>query len=78
MFLLLKKSAAFVISSAFQPDLTGICTYFTRWLICTTSLLQIHMIFAKSYAFYELPIRMNMNEWPTPKPPCHWGLEKSY
>ncbi len=36
------------------PDLTPIRTYFTRWLIRTTSLIQIHMIFAKSYVFYEL------------------------
>ncbi len=27
---------------------------FLRWLIRTTSLVQIHMIFAKSYVFYEL------------------------
>ncbi len=63
-----------------QPDLTAICTYFTRWIIRTTSLAQIHMIFAKSYVFYELPIRMNLYEWPTPKPApkptCHWGLDK--
>ncbi len=47
-----------------------------------TSLVQIHTNFAKSYVFYELPIYMNLNEWPTPnpapKPTCHWGLEKSY
>ncbi len=42
-----------------QPDLTAIRTYFTRWLISTTSRVQIHTIFAKSYVFYELPIRMN-------------------
>ncbi len=40
------------------------------------------MIFAKSYKFYKLPIRMNLNEWPTPnpapKPTRHWGLDKSY
>ncbi len=24
------------------------------------------MIFAESYVFYELPIRMNLYEWPTP------------
>ncbi len=45
-----------------------------------TSLVQIHMIFAKSYVFYELPIRMNLYEWPTPnpapKPTRHWGLDK--
>ncbi len=48
----------------------------------TTSLVQIQMIFAKSYVFYELPIRMNLYEWPTPnpapKPTHHWGLDKSY
>ncbi len=47
-----------------------------------TSLVQIHMIFAKSYVFYELPIRMNLYEWPTPnpapKPTRHWGLDKLY
>ncbi len=36
----------------------------------------------KSYIFYELPIRMNLYEWPTPnpapKPTHHWGLDKSY
>ncbi len=57
----------------FQPDLTA---------IRTTSLVQIHMIFSKSYVFYELPIRMNLYEWPTPnpapKPTRHWGLDKSY
>ncbi len=37
-----------------QPDLMAICTYFTRWLIRTTSLVQNHKIFAKSYVFYEL------------------------
>ncbi len=68
-----------------QPDLTAIRTYFTRWLIVwirTTSLIQIHTIFVKSYVFYELPIRMNLYEWPTPnpapKPTRHWGLDKSY
>ncbi len=45
-----------------QPDLTAIRTYFTRWLIRTTSLIQIHTIFAKSYLFYELAIRMNLYE----------------
>ncbi len=34
------------------------------------------------YVFYELPIRMNLYEWPTPnpapKPTRHWGLDKSY
>ncbi len=64
-----------------QPDLTAICTYFTRWLIRTTSLVQIHTIFAKSYVFYELSNRMNLYEWPTPnpapKPNRHWGLDKS-
>ncbi len=49
-----------------KPDLTAIRTYFTRWLIRTTSLVQIHAIFAKSYVFYEFPIRMNLYEWPTP------------
>ncbi len=38
--------------------------------------------FAKLYAFYELPIRMNLYEWPTPnsaaKPTHHWGLDKLY
>ncbi len=38
------------------------------------------MIFAKSYIFYELLIRMNLYEWPTPysthKPTRHWGLDK--
>ncbi len=47
-----------------------------------TSLVQIHTIFAKLYVFYELPIRMNLYEWPTPnpapKPTRHWGLEKLY
>ncbi len=44
--------------------------------------LQIHTIFAKSYVFYELPIRLNLYEWPTPntapKPTSQWGLDKSY
>ncbi len=57
-----------------QPDLTAIRIYFTRWLILTTSLVQI--------VFYELPIHMNLYEWPTPnpapKPTRHWGLDKSY
>ncbi len=39
-------------------------------------------MFAKSYAFYKLPIRMNLYAWPTPnpapKPTRHWGLDKSY
>ncbi len=52
------------------------------WLIRTTSLVQIHTIFAKSYVFYELPIRMNLYEGPTPnsaaKPTRHWGLDKLY
>ncbi len=60
----------------------AIRTYFTRWLIRTTSLVQIHMIFAKSYVFYEFPIHVNLYEWPTPnpapKPTRHWGLNKSY
>ncbi len=46
------------------------------------SLVQIHTFLAKSYGFYELPIRMNLYEWPTPnpapKPTRHWGLDKSY
>ncbi len=50
-----------------QPDLTQngkysqytIRTYFTRWLIRTTALVQIHIIFAKLYIFYELPICKN-------------------
>ncbi len=66
----------------YQPYLTAIRTYFTRWLIRTTSLVQIHTIFAKSYVFYELSICMNLYEWPTPnpapKPTRHWGLDKSY
>ncbi len=49
---------------------------------CTTSLVQIHTIFAKSYVFYELPVRIHLYEWPTPnpapKPTHHWGLDKSY
>ncbi len=65
-----------------QTDLTAIRTYFTRWRIRTTSLVQIHTIFAKLYVFYELAIRMNLYEWPTPnpapKPTRHWGLDKSY
>ncbi len=65
-----------------KPDLTAIRTYFTRWRIRATSLIQIHTIFAKSYVFYELPIRMNLYEWPipnpAPKPTRHWGLDKSY
>ncbi len=35
-----------------MTDLTGIRTYFTRWLIRMTSLIQIHTIFAKSNIFY--------------------------
>ncbi len=42
-----------------MTDLTVIRTYFTRWLIHTTSHVQIHKIFAKSYVFYELAICMN-------------------
>ncbi len=45
-----------------QPDLTAIRTYFTRWLIRMTSLVQIHKMFAKSYVFYELPICTNLYE----------------
>ncbi len=55
----------------FQPDLTAIRTYFTRWLIRTNSydLTRTNSYdFAKSYVFYELPIRMNLYEWPTPNP----------
>ncbi len=47
-----------------------------------TLLVQSHTIFAKSYIFYDLQIRMNLNEWPTPnpspKPTSHWGLEELY
>ncbi len=47
-----------------------------------TSLVQIHIIFAKSYGFYELPILMIFYKLPTPnpapKPTYYWGLEKSY
>ncbi len=43
---------------------------------------SMFIFFAKSYVFYELAIRMNLNKWPTsnstPKPTRHWGLEKSY
>ncbi len=46
----------------------AIRTYFMRWLIRMTSLVQIHTIFDKSYVFYELTIRMNLYEWPTPNP----------
>ncbi len=65
----------------------AIRAYFIRWWIRTTSLIQNHtiqnqIILAKSYVFYELPIRMNLYEWPTPnpapKPTRHWGLDKSY
>ncbi len=52
----------------FKPDLTSIRTYFMRWLILTTSLVQTHRIFAKSNIFYELAIRMNLYEGPTPNP----------
>ncbi len=76
-----------------QPDLTAIPTYYTRWLIRTTALVHIHKIFAKSYIFYKLAIRMNLYEWPTPNPapkPTHhraldnsiktyeWGRTNSY
>ncbi len=68
-----------------QPDLTAIRTYFTRWLIRTNSydLTRTNSyVFAKSYVFYELWNRMNLYEWPTPnpapKPNRHWGLDKSY
>ncbi len=57
-------------------------TYFTRWLIHTTSLEQIHTNFAESYVFYEFPIRMNLYELPTsnptPKPTRRWSLDKLY
>ncbi len=47
-----------------------------------TSLVQVHTIFAKLYVFYELSIRLNLYELPTPnpapKPSRHWGLDKSY
>ncbi len=47
-----------------------------------TSLVQIHTILAKSYVIYELPIRMNLYEYPrpnsTPKPIRNWGLDKLY
>ncbi len=61
--------------------------------ICTaTNLVGAHELFelqayptlshGKSYIFYELPIRINLYEWPTPnpapKPTRHWGLDKSY
>ncbi len=56
-------------------------TYFTRWLIHATSLVQIHTIFAKSYVFNELLIHMNLYKLPTPNPApkrtLHWGLDKS-
>ncbi len=59
-----------------QPDLTAIRTYFMRWLIRMTLLVQINSIFAKSYVFYELTIHLNLYEWPTansaPKPHRHW------
>ncbi len=47
-----------------------------------TLLVQIHAIFAKSYLFYKLPMRMNLHELPspntTPKLTHHWGLKKAY
>ncbi len=64
-----------------QPDLTEMFTYFTRWLIRMTSLLKNNTIFAKSCVFYELPIHMNLYEWPTPNPtpkPSKHSLDKSY
>ncbi len=65
------------ISRQFVHILRG--GYFVR--IRTTSHIQIHTIFAKSYVFYDVPIRMNLYEWPTPnpvpKPTRHWGLDKS-
>ncbi len=64
-----------------QPDLTETFTYFTRWLIRTTSLLKMYTIFAKSCVFYELPIHMNLYEWPTPNStpkPSKPSLDKSY
>lgn len=46
-------------SQHFQLKLMDICTYFTRWLIHTNlydlTRIKIHMIFAKSYVFYEFP-----------------------
>ncbi len=43
---------------------------------------DLFFFFAKSYVFYELPIRVILYEWPTPnpapKPTRHWGLDKSY
>ncbi len=63
-----------------QPHLTAIYTYFTRWLIHTTSIIQNYMIFAKLYIFYGS--KVNLYEWPTPNPAPkstrHWGLDKSY
>ncbi len=64
----------------------AICNFFTRWLIRTNSygltLKKNYNIFAKSYVFYELPIHINLYEWPTPnpapKPTRHWRLDKSY
>ncbi len=71
-----------------QHDLTAIRTYFTRWLIRTKS---YDLTLTNEYDFckkknYELPIHMNLYEWPTPnpapnpapKPTHHWGLDKSY
>ncbi len=55
-------------SQLIQPDLTAIRTYYMRWIIRTTSLVQIQTVFAKSYVFYELLIHINLYEWPTPNP----------
>ncbi len=79
----LKKTlfgATVCISSPISRQFVHILRGYIR--IRTTSLVQIHMIFAKSYVFHELPIRMNLKEWstpnPAPKPTRHWGFKKSY
>ncbi len=61
-----------------QSQPMAIRTYFTRWRICASSLIQINTIFAKWYVFYELLIRMNLYKGPTSNPSRHWGLDKSY
>ncbi len=43
-----------------------------------TSLLKMNTIFAKSCVFYELPIHMNLYEWPTPNPTPKPSLDKLY